>query len=353
MVDKSSVQYAYAYPQYYVLRQDDEGSSPWYVNIQNWFQNLGGGGESGSEGGEDGDAAIDTDAPVVTKSGINIVEANKVKPVEKNEKYIYLTPASTTVLNPEKRFFILPDQQKILGSISGPALSPIYSLQPLLSRSSSSSSSIVSSEPAVIVPNRNVPNILPIQPVIPAVELPILLKSRIEDGLNAAKETPENRVVPVNEVQTRAGVDVDDEGTIINSISSGQSNQLIESIPTKEPVASSAAIQQYQSFQQLQPLPNFPLPASAAIESIKTVAQSSSKVESVSKDVINDDVPAPVAVSDESKAKRDTVLQVQDSKPLQTSVPFATETAILTDNSFNSAQVVAVPTPPATLEFST
>lgn len=297
VIEKSSVQYAYAYPQYYVLRQDDE---PWYTQIQNWFQNIGGGGgDSSSEGGEGGDASADAGAAATaaaTKSALNVVEANRVKLAEKSDKFVYLTPASTTVLNPEKRFFLLPEQQKIFGSISGPALNPVYSLQPLLSRSTSSS--IVSAEPAIVVPENNVPNVVPVQPVIPEVEQPNLLRSRIDDALKAAIEAPENRVAPVNDVQTRAGVEVNDEGAVVNTLPVvAEEPKVKDVLPSQFADPFSANVEPNSPNTGLPLLTNLPLPAPTAVAQEKLVPENAE----------GDIVPAPVVASEIAKVKRDVV----------------------------------------------
>lgn len=214
------------------------------MNIQNWFQTISG-GESASEGGDGGDASAESGAAAAdTKSGLNIIDANKVKLVEKSDRFVYLTPASTSVLNPEKRFFILPEPPKIFGSISGPALNPVFSLQPLLSRSTSSTigDQIVSAEPAVVVPESNVPKIVPNQPVVPAVEQINFLKSHIADGLKAANEVPENRLAPVNDVQTRAGVEVNDEGAVVQSLPAVSEVLVNREQKGQEPEISSVAI---------------------------------------------------------------------------------------------------------------
>lgn len=299
VIEKSSVQYAYAYPQYYVLRQDDEGQ-PWYTQIQNWFQNIGGGGgDSSSEGGDGGDASADAGAAATaaaTKSALNVVEANRVKLVEKSDKFVYLTPASTTVLNPEKRFFLLPEQQKIFGSISGPALNPVYSLQPLLSRSTSSS--IVSAEPAIVVPENNVPNVVPVQPVIPEVEQPNLLRSRIDDALKAANEAPENRVAPVNDVQTRAGVEVDDEGAVVNTL------PVVAEEPKVKDILPSQFAEPFSAPAELNsPITGFPLSTDGALPAPTTVAQEKLVAENAVRDIVS----APVVASEIAKVKRDVV----------------------------------------------
>lgn len=185
-------QYVYAYPQYYVLRQDDE---PWYSGIQMWFQNLGGTDEDAPSDAAPVDAP-EADRPFVKKTA----ETTKPEITEKNDKLVYLTPASTTVLDPTKRFFILPEQQKIFGSISGPAINPIYNFQPLFGRSSSSSG--VSAEPAVVAHDHKTSHPVPVPHVEPTVVHPIHLKAHIDANV-------EHHVTASDSVQSRSSVAVE------------------------------------------------------------------------------------------------------------------------------------------------
>lgn len=354
VVGEKSYAYAYQQPQYLLLQQDDDGSTPWYTNIQNWFQNIGGGGgDASSEGGDGGDAVADPSGTTTTatKSGVTVTETK----VPKNTRLVYLTPASTTVLNPEKRFFLLPDQQKLYGSISGPALNPVYSLQPLLGRSSLSS--IVSAEPAVVVPGSNVPSVVPIQPVpaVQTVEQPNLLKSRIDDALKGVNEAPANRVAPVDDLQTRAGVDVDEDGSVVNALPAVVETQqpavpkqiIVQPLPdlNLRPTVSRQIVEPNVSPAEVvvaNTINDTPqVPTQAVVESVKLVAAPSSPVESV----VNDVVPSPVVDLEGAKVKRDIVPPVLKAQtPQSSSAPQPIITII--DSSIPQISPDSLPTPP-------
>lgn len=244
--------------------------------------------------------------------------------MEKSDKFVYLTPASTTVLNPEKRFFLLPEQQKIFGSISGPALNPVYSLQPLLSRSTSSS--IVSAEPAVVVPENKVSIALPVSPVLPSVEQPNILRSRIDDALKAATEAPQNRVAPVNDVQTRAGVEVNEDGAVVNSLPVvAEQPKVKDGLPSQFPEQISAAVDQTSQFQ---PLTDSPLPNPSA------AAQEYLQAENAVKDIVS----APVVASDIPIVKRDAVPKGVVVNSPQSGVPEIAITLNNNDNLYSAPQ---------------
>lgn len=165
------------------------------------------------------------------------------KKEEKNDKFFYLTPASTSFLNPEKRLFLVPQQTKFIGSISGPILNPVFNLQPLpslLGRSNIANGQD-ESQPLINVISENVQKFSQIPPVMAAVEplaQPVLQRSHITDALKAASPEPENRIAPVEAVQTRAGIEVDEEGKVGYSIAQDVGVANIEVRESSVPAAS-------------------------------------------------------------------------------------------------------------------
>lgn len=337
VVGEKSYAYAYQQPQYLLLQQDDDGSTPWYTNIQNWFQNIGGGGgDASSEGGDGGDAVADPSGTTTTatKSGVTVTETK----VPKTTRLVYLTPASTTVLNPEKRFYLLPEQQKLYGSISGPALNPVYSFQPLLGRSSLSS--IVSAEPAVVVPGGNVPNVVPIQPVpaVQAVEQPNLLRSRIDDALKGVNEAPANRVAPVNDVQTRAGVEVDEDGSVVNTLPVvTETPQTAVPKQIVEPLVANVNPAEAVVANTINDTPQVPTPT--VVEAVKLVPAPSTPVETV----VNDVVPSTVVDPEGAKVKRDIVPPVLKVLTAQPSSAPEADVPVIKSSELNPE---LLPTPP-------
>lgn len=184
---QSPDQYVYVYPQFYGF---GDSAEPWYAQLLAWWQGVTGGG-SGEDGGEETDAPVffgGSAAPSVN-SVPNVAETNGATFEKEKNKFAY----STAVLNPPRQFFILPEQQKIFTD-------PIYDIQPRSAALASASAELVVSKHRA------------------SDAQSIHLKSHIEDALNAAKEKPENRVAPVNDAQNRAGVEVDDEGAVVQSL---------------------------------------------------------------------------------------------------------------------------------------
>lgn len=257
---KKAPQYVLLYPSasnYYVLRQDDQQTT-WWTSIQQFFQSIGGGSGSGEEAGAEESSPDAASAPAAsaTKSGFDMKKPTPMEPFfpnlvledkkkdEKNDKFFYLTPASTSFLNPDKRLFVLPQQQKFIGTISGPILNPVFNVQPIptLVARSNIANPADESQPLIKVVSENAQKFSQIPPVMANIEplaQPVLQRSHITEAIKAANPEPENRIAPVEAVQTRAGVEVDEEGKVGYSIEQdGGVVQVNSVLPLKvQPVA--------------------------------------------------------------------------------------------------------------------
>lgn len=233
---KNPPQYVLLYPSasnYYVLRQDQSGTS-WWMSVQNWFQQTVSGGSTSEESGTDEAPAEGTGESLATKTGFDMKKPIAQEPLlpnlviddkqkdQKNDKFFYLTPASTQFLNTEKRLFTIPQQTKFIGTISGPILNPVFNLQPIptLGGRSNIANTPDESQPLIKVISENTQKFSQIPPVMTAVEPVVqpVLRSHITEAFKAANPEPENRIAPVEAVQTRAGIEVDEEGKVGYSI---------------------------------------------------------------------------------------------------------------------------------------
>lgn len=340
---KNPQQYVLVYPNqpsYYVVRQDG-GSTDFWSTIQNWF--IGGSGTG--EGAQS--PAADTPSPDSSSESLDSVSVslksgfekrpitaipNFVIPIDdskkdeaKKEKFFYLTPASTQILNPEKRLFVVPEQAKVLGAISGPVLNPVYNLQPIPSIYSRSSAPVVRQVESVVNDNRQPafvqPQVAVVQPAAqPLVKLlpenvqvlspvpPIepLAKSILSDRLVAVQtpvDAPQNRIVSVDVPETRAGADVDEDGQVASSI--GKDPTVAAKLVPVEPiepisvVAASTVVQPEKNVVadgQSRSNVNAVLTAVNGVEVVPEV-KTSLLAEKVTGDVVTKETIAPVAAN--------------------------------------------------------
>lgn len=182
--------------QYITTRQDESSNTGFFETLQNYIINFGGQNSQNDESNQIMDAVM-ADKPLQpiqeTKSTIPQEKFTPI-PSETKQKffYSYITPASTVPLNNDRRLFLLSEQPQVLGTFSGPALNPVFNLQPVpvvLSRSNVAQP-VDAVQPATVVAEK-----APEVGAVPQVQVKSVASEQSDSVVIEA--AAENRVAPV------------------------------------------------------------------------------------------------------------------------------------------------------------